>query len=60
MKKKIRCIIFLFFQLLEINEKIIIIIMKKKICAEPFLGYCSNYIVKIKIFVLQERHCIVR
>ena len=38
-----------------------IIIMKKNFCAEPFLGYCPNYIVKRKFlycnlgFVLQER-----
>ena len=31
-----------------------IIIMKKKICAEPFLGYCPNYIVK------KENFCIAR
>ena len=35
-------------------RKIIIIIMKKKICAEPFLGYCLNYIVK------KENFCIAR
>ena len=40
---------------MEINEKIIIIIiMKKNICAEPFLGYCTNYIMK------KENFCIAR
>ena len=33
---------------------------KKKIGAEPFLGYCPNYIVKKKIFVLQPWFCIAR
>ena len=43
-----------FFQLLEIMEK-------KNLMQEPFLGYCPNYIVKIKFlycktkFVLQSR-----
>ena len=35
--------------------------MKKKnfVGAEPFLGYCPNYIVKKKKIVLQEYDCIV-
>ena len=35
------------------NEK------KKIVGAEPFLGYCPNYIVKKKNLVLQEYDCIV-
>ena len=32
---------------------------KKNVGAESFLGYCPNYIVKKKKFVLQEYDCIV-
>ena len=33
---------------------------KKNVVQKPFLGYCRNYIVKKKKFVLQENECIVR
>ena len=36
----------MIFQLLEINEKIIIIIMKKKSVQKIELGYCPDYIVR--------------
>ena len=45
---------FKCFPLLEIKEE-----KKKFVGAEPFLGYCPNYIVKKKYFVLQEYDCIV-
>ena len=31
---------------------------EKKNCAEPFFGYCPNYIVRKKVFVLQDIDCI--
>ena len=45
---------FKCFPLLEIKEE-----KKIFVGAEPFLGYCLNYIVKKKNFVLQEYDCIV-
>ena len=54
-KKNIRFINFFYFSSYEKKNNN----NEKQICAEPFLGYCPNYIVKKKIFILQERHCIV-
>ena len=49
-------IFFLFFQLLEINEKKNIYNEIKKNCAETVLGRCPNCIV-IREIILQEKGC---
>ena len=62
MKKKNRCIFFLrFFQLLEIVEKKIFIMKKKKNLCRTVLGYCPNYIVKKKkLYCKAELYCSLR